>query len=459
MKTLRDVKLQPAQIIILSFLILILLGSILLSLPFATRSGKPLHYIDALFTSTSAVCVTGLVVADTGTTFSLFGQIIILLMIQAGGLGVMTVMSFVFLLVGKRITLSERMIIKETFNEFDLSGLVKIILKVLKVTLAAELLGAVLLATRFIPVFGVDKGIYFSLFHAISAFCNAGFDILGPIFGSYSSFTMFANDPVVVLTLSFLIVSGGLGFVVISQILSPTRIRKRAGLSRYTKLVLAITTVLILLGFVAVFSFEQGNPNTLGNMSFGNKLLNGLFQAITPRTAGFATIDQGMLLPPTKLLVIIFMFIGASPAGTGGGIKTTTFAVVMLFLFASMRGKHDVTALDRRVAAETVRRALTITLLAFIVVVVACFALLGIEGQRGNLYTFENIIFEVVSAFGTVGLSTGLTPTLSLASRIILIFVMFVGRVGLMTLVVGLASRSRKDNANIRYPEERFMVG
>lgn len=459
MKTLREVKLQPAQIIILSFLILILLGSILLSLPFATRSGKPLQYIDALFTSTSAVCVTGLVVADTGTMFSLFGQIVILLMIQAGGLGVMTVMSFVFLLVGKRITLSERMIIKETFNEFDLSGLVKIILKVLKVTLAAELLGAVLLATRFIPVFGVDKGIYFSLFHAISAFCNAGFDLLGPVYKMYSSFTMFANDPVVVLTLSFLIVSGGLGFVVISQILSPTRIRKRAGLSRYTKLVLAITTVLILLGFVAVFSFEQGNPNTLGSMSFGNKLLNGLFQAITPRTAGFATIDQGMLLPPTKLLVIIFMFIGASPAGTGGGIKTTTFTVVMLFLLASIRGKHDVTALDRRVATETVHRALTITLLAFIVVVVACFALLGIEGQRGNLYTFENIIFEVVSAFGTVGLSTGLTPTLSLASRIILIFVMFVGRVGLMTLVVALASRSRKDSANIRYPEERFMVG
>ncbi len=459
MKTLRDVKLQPAQIIILSFLILILLGSILLSLPFATRSGKPLRYIDALFTSTSAVCVTGLVVTDTGTTFSLFGQIVIILMIQAGGLGVMTVMSFAFLLIGKRITLSERMIIKETFNEFDLSGLVKIILKVLKVTLAAELLGAVLLATRFIPVFGVDKGIYFSLFHAISAFCNAGYDILGPVSKAYSSFTMFANDPVVVLTLSFLIISGGLGFVVISQIMSPTRIRKREALSRYTKLVLSITTILILLGFVAIFSFEQGNPNTLGNMSFGQKLLNGLFQAITPRTAGFATIDQNFLLPVTKFVVVILMFIGASPAGTGGGIKTTTFTIVMLFLLASIRGKQDVTAMDRRVATETVRRALTITLLAFIVVLVACFALMGIEGQRGGLFTFENIIFEVVSAFGTVGLSAGLTPMLSIASRFILIFVMFVGRVGLMTLVVALAVRSRNGKDNIRYPEERFMVG
>jgi trk system potassium uptake protein TrkH len=194
-------------------------------------------------------------------------------------------------------------------------------------------------------------------------------------------------------------------------------------------------------------------------MSFGNKLVNGLFQAITPRTAGFSTIDQGMLLPPTKFIVILLMFIGASPAGTGGGIKTTTFTIVLLFLLASMRGKTDVTAMDRRVATETVRRALTITILAILLVLAASLAMLGIEGQRGGLYTFENIIFEVVSAFGTVGLSTGLTPSLSLASRVILILVMFVGRVGLMTLVVGLAVRSRKDNANIRYPEERFMVG
>ncbi len=459
MKTRFNIKLHPAQIIIIGFIILIIFGSVLLSMPFATRSGKPLHYLDALFTSTSAVCVTGLVVADTGTTFSLFGQIVIILMIQAGGLGVMTVMSFAFLLVGKRITLSERMIIKETFNEFELSGLVKIILKVLKVTLAAELLGAALLATRFIPAFGVDKGIFFSLFHAISAFCNAGFDLLGPVSAPYASFTMFANDPVVMLTLSILIISGGLGFVVISQIFSPTRIRKREALSRYTKLVITATAVLIVIGFIAVFSFEQGNPKTLGNMSFSDKLLNGLFQAITPRTAGFATIDQNMLLPSTKFIVMLLMFIGASPAGTGGGIKTTTAAVVLLFLLANMRGKQDVTALDRRIASENVRRALTITLLAIVVVAAACFALLGIEGQRGGIYTFENIIFEVVSAFGTVGLSAGLTPTLSMVSRVILIFIMFTGRVGLMTLVVGLADRSRRDNANIRYPEERFMVG
>lgn len=459
MKILRAIKLQPAQIIIIGFLVLIFIGSALLSLPIATRSGHPLTYLDALFTSTSAVCVTGLVVTDTGTTFSLFGQIIIILLIQSGGLGVMTVMSMAFLLVGKRITLSDRMAIKESFNEFDLSGLVKVILKVLKVTLAAELLGAALLATRFIPLFGWDKGLFFSFFHAVSAFCNAGFDLLGSVSTPFASFSMFAHDPVVILTLSFLIISGGLGFVVISHIASPARIRKKQGISRYARLVLAVTTVLLLLGFIAIFSFEQGNPKTLGQMSLGDKILNGFFQAVTPRTAGFATIDQGLMLPATKFIVMMLMFIGASPAGTGGGIKTTTFAIVLLFMISSMLGKRDVTAKDRRINTDTVRRALTIMLMALFLVCAASLALMGIEGQRDGLFSSENIVFEVISAFGTVGLSAGLTPLLSAASRIILIFVMFAGRVGLLTLAVALAVRSRKEEANIRYPEERYMVG
>lgn len=459
MKIFHAVRLQPAQTIIIGFLILILLGSVLLSLPFATRSGHPVPYLDALFTSTSAVCVTGLVVVDTGTVYSLFGQIVIILLIQAGGLGVMTVMSLAFLLLRKRITLSERMVIKESFNEFDLSGLVKIILKVIKVTLAAELLGAALLAIRFIPVFGLDKGIYFSLFHAISSFCNAGFDVLGSVSAPYSSLAMFSGDPLVILTIAFLIILGGLGFVVISHIVSPTRIRNRQGISRYSLLVLMMTAVLIIVGLVTVFLFEQNNPKTLGNMSFGEKVLNSFFQSVTPRTAGYATFDQGALLPATKFIVIMLMFIGASPAGTGGGIKTTTFAIVLMFLASSMRGKRDVTIKDRRIATETVKRALTITLISLLLVVAASLALMGIEGPRGGLFTSENIVYEVVSAFGTVGLTTGITPLLGSASRLILIFVMYVGRVGLLTLVVALSLRSRKDDANIRYPEERFMVG
>ncbi len=459
MKVFRAVSLQPAQIIIIGFFILILLGSVLLALPIATRSGHPVPYVDALFTSTSAVCVTGLVVADTGTVYSLFGQIVIILLIQIGGLGVMTMMSLVFLLVGKRFTLSERMVIKESFNEFDLSGMVKVILKVLKVTMVTELLGAALLAVRFIPEFGVDKGIYFSLFHAVSAFCNAGFDILGPVSAPYASLAMFADDPLVIITISLLIVFGGLGFMVISQLFSPTRIKTTQSISRHAQLVLVTTGVLIVAGMAAVFLFEQNNPKTIGNMGFGDKMLNSFFQSVTPRTAGYATFDQGALLPATKFIVIVLMLIGASPAGTGGGIKTTTFAIVLMFLWASMLGKRDVTMKDRRIATETVRRALTIMLMAVLLVGAASLAMMGIEGQRGGLFKSENIVFEVASAFGTVGLTTGITPLLSTASRLILIFMMYVGRVGLLTLVVALAMRSRKDDANIRYPEERFMVG
>ena len=459
MKFLRTVKLQPAQIIILGFLALILLGSILLSLPIATRTGQPIGYLDALFTSTSAVCVTGLVVADTGSAFSLFGQIVIILLIQAGALGVMTVMSFAFLLVRKRFGLSDRMVIKESFNEFDLSGLVKVILKVIKVTFIAELLGAALLAIRFIPLFGADKGIFFSLFHAVSSFCNAGFDLFGSVSAPYASLAMFSGDPLVILTIALLIITGGLGFVVITHILSPERIRSRQGISRYTRLVLAATAVLIIVGIVSVYLFEQNNPKTIGNMSFGEKILNSFFQSVTPRTAGYATVNQGALLPATKFIVIILMFIGASPAGTGGGIKTTTFAIVLMFLASSIRNKRDVTTNDRRIATDTVRRALTITLMALLLAAAASLALMGIEGQRGGLFTSENIVFEVVSAFGTVGLTAGITPLLSAASQLILIFVMFLGRVGLITFVVALSLRSRKDDANIRYPEERFMVG
>lgn len=459
MKIFRAVRLKPAQTIIIGFLMLILLGSALLSTPFASRSGRPVPYLDALFTSTSAVCVTGLVVVDTGTVYSIFGQIVIILLIQAGGLGVMTVMSLAFLLLRKRITLSERMVIKESFNEFDLSGLVKVILKVLKVTLVAELLGAALLSIRFIPLFGVDKGIFFSLFHAISSFCNAGFDVLGPVSKPYASLAMFSGDPLVVLTIAFLIIFGGLGFVVITHILSPERIRSKQGISRYARLVIMATVTLIIVGMVSVYLFEQNNPKTIGNMGFGEKLLNSFFQSVTPRTAGYATVDQGALLPATKFIVIILMFIGASPAGTGGGIKTTTFAIVLMFLVSSMLDKRDVTIKDRRIAAETVKRAVTIMLMALLLVAAASLALMGIEGHRGDPFTPENLVFEVVSAFGTVGLTAGVTPMLSAASHIILIIVMYVGRVGLLTLVVALAMRSRKEDANIRYPEERFMVG
>lgn len=459
-KRLHKPKLHPTQIIIAGFLMLIILGAILLSLPAATVPGKSISFLEACFTSTSAVCVTGLVVVDTGTTFTLFGQAIILILIQMGGLGFMTITSFVFILVGKRITLSERMIIKESLNEFNLSGLVKMIRKILIVTFTTELIGALLLATRFVPMFGT-KGIYYSIFHSISAFCNAGFDVLGNISGEFSSMAMFVSDPVVNIALIMLITVGGLGFVVVTNLMSAERIKRRQRLTRYSKLVLLTSAVLVGIGLITVFPLELSNPATLGsdNLDTGGKILGGIFQAITPRTAGFSTIDQGAMLPATKFITMMLMFIGASPAGTGGGIKTTTIAVVLMHALSGITGRKDVKMMDRRIAEDTLKRAITITALGIAFVFTTFFALLAIEGQRGGLFTFENIFYEAFSAFGTVGLSTGITPMLSTPSRLIIMVSMFAGRVGLMTLTFALANRTQKNNANIRYPEERFMVG
>ena len=454
----RKLKLHPAQIIVIGFFLLILMGAILLSLPFSTVPGHRVSFLDAFFTSTSAVCVTGLVVVDPGTTFTLFGQIVIMLLIQAGGLGVMTVTTIVFLLIGKRITLSERILLREAMNEFDLSGLVKMILKVIRVTLIAELLGALLLAIRFVPMFGL-KGVYYSVFHAVSAFCNAGFDVLGGEFKPFGNLIPFVSDPLVVLTISALIVTGGLGFVVVVDIFSLSRIRARRGLTRYSKLVLASTALLLVGGFIAFLTAEMGNDKTFGGLDAGGKILGGIFQTVTPRTAGFTTIDQNALLPFSKFMTIILMFIGASPAGTGGGIKTTTAAIVTLFAASGIIGRRDITLRGRRVSPGTIQRAIVITLTSFVFVMIACMILVGVEGDRGGMFTSENLIYEVVSAFGTVGLSTGITPQLAIASKIVLILVMFVGRVGLTSLVIALASRAGQNNSCIRYPEERFMVG
>lgn len=459
---LRKNKLHPTQIIIFGFLMLIIVGALLLSLPIATKQSGSMSFVDACFTSTSAVCVTGLVVADTGSTFTLFGQIVILLLIQMGGLGFMTITSFVFILVGKRITLSERMIIRESLNEFHLSGLVKMIQKILIVTFTAEFIGAALFATRLVPVYGL-KGVYFSIFHSVSAFCNAGFDVMGSVTSEYAfkSMAMFISDPVINITLMLLITFGGLGFAVVANLFDRHRIKQRKHINRYTKLVLITSAVLVGIGIITVFPLEIGNPATLGNpdLDTGGKILGGVFQAVTPRTAGFSTIDQGAMLPATKFITMLLMFIGASPAGTGGGIKTTTIAILMMFAISGITNKKDVTLMERRIARDTLKRAITITALGISFVFVTFFALLAIEGQRGGLFTFENIFFEVFSAFGTVGLSAGITPALALPSRILIMVAMFAGRVGLMTMTFALANRKQNGNGNIRYPEERFMVG
>jgi trk system potassium uptake protein TrkH len=461
MKTLLcKLKLRPEQIIVAGFVLLILLGALLLRLPVSVQAGKHVSFLNALFTSTSAVCVTGLVTVDTSTTYTLFGQIVIIALIQMGGLGVMTVMSTVFIILGKRITLSERILIQNQLGEDNISGMVRLILRVLRVTAIAEGTGAALLMTRFVPMYGL-KGVYYSVFHAVSAFCNAGFDVFGKVKGPFSSLTGFANDPVVVGTVMLLVISGGLGFVVVADIFSPVRIRKRQKLTRYSRFVIILTAILILGGAGLFFLFELPNPDTLGSkdLTAAGKILGGFFQSVTPRTAGFNTISQNAMTPAGKLVTMVLMFIGASPSGTGGGIKTTTFAILLLFVFSTIAGRKEPRVFDRRLAADTIRRAVAITVLSLLLVGFAFLIVVGIEGKRGGLFTFENIFFEVLSAFGTVGLTSGLTPQLSAASRMVIIFVMFAGRGGFMTMVVALSRRNHKEAAIVRYPEARFMVG
>jgi trk system potassium uptake protein TrkH len=449
-------KLKPVQVIALGFIGMILIGGILLTMPIATKNGQSIGFLNALFTSTSAVCVTGLVVVDTGTTFSIFGQVVILILIQAGGLGFMTITTLIFLLVGKKISLKERMIIRDSLNENDLSGMVKMIQRILMVTFIAEFIGASLLATRFIPIYGILKGIYFSVFHAVSAFCNAGFDLIG----GFRSFTMFANDPAINITIMALIILGGIGFVVILDVARKIKSTKRTRLSLHTKIVLLMTASLIIIGALLFFLLESGNPNTIGSseLTTGGKVLASFFQSVTPRTAGFNTIDQNSMGIAAKFLTMIFMFIGASPASAGGGIKTTTAATIMFLVYSIIRGKKDVNIMGKRIDRNVILRAIAILVLSIAVVFIMTFILFITETQ-GNGFNFESIMFEVFSAFGTVGLSSGITPMLSVIGKVIIIITMYGGRIGLLTLMLAVTSRLYREDSKLKFPEDRFMVG
>ena len=453
MKLSTRFRIKPGQTIVLGFLGMIFLGGLLLSLPIATVSRQPLPFVDALFTSFSAVCVTGLTVVETGTTYSLFGQIVILCLIQMGGLGFMSVATLIYMVMGKRIRLKERMALQESLNQFELSGVVRTTRSILFITMFVELAGATLLSTRFIPIYGIQKGIYYSIFHSISAFCNAGFDVLG----KGNSFVQFVGDPVIVITLCLLIVIGGIGFFVILDIVHMIR-NGNARLSTHSKMAILTTIILIVSGFVFFTIVEWNNPGTLGKkgMTVGDKLLAGLFQSITPRTAGYSTIDQAALTAPSKMITIILMFIGASPAGTGGGIKTTTFIVVLIMLFSTMNGKESVTAFKKRIDKQTVSRATAIVMLSAIFVVLITVIMYFFESDRDIT---GKLLFESVSAFGTVGLSQNLTPLLSVGSKIALMAAMFAGRVGLLTVTLSIAKQLAKQNNKVRYPEDKIIVG
>ena len=438
------------SILALGFLAVILLGTVLLALPAASRSGKGIGLFDSLFTATSAVCVTGLVAVDTGTTFSVFGQIVLLILIQVGGLGFMVFATMIMVALGRKISIRGRMLIRESMNGASLSDLGRLTWLYLLLALAIETVGTVLLSIRLIPLLGWKHGIWMALFHSVSAFCNAGFDL----FGNYASLTAFSGDPLVLLTVAVLIILGGLGFAVILETL-----RNRQGfrsLTLHTRIVLLTTLGLVLTGTVFYWLAERSNAETLAGFGEGEKILNAFFQSVTMRTAGFNSFDLSRFRDGSKLFSSVLMMIGASPASTGGGIKTTTFAALVLLMLSVVRGENEVNVARRRLSADIARRALAVAVLFLTTLVTGTLIISFIENGR---FPLADILFEASSAMGTVGVSAIGTSNLHPASRAVLLPMMFLGRVGPLTLAFAVAKRQGRIKTLSKHPEERIMIG
>ena len=438
------------SILALGFLAVILLGTVLLALPAASRSGKGIGLFDSLFTATSAVCVTGLVAVDTGTTFSVFGQIVLLVLIQVGGLGFMVFATMIMVALGRKISIRGRMLIRESMNGASLSDLGRLTWLYLLLSIAIETVGTVFLSIRLVPLLGWKHGIWMALFHSVSAFCNAGFDL----FGNYASLTAFSGDPLVLLTVAVLIILGGLGFAVILETL-----RNRQGfrsLTLHTRIVLLTTLGLVLTGTVFYWLAERSNAETLAGFGEGEKILNAFFQSVTMRTAGFNSFDLSRFRDGSKLFSSVLMMIGASPASTGGGIKTTTFAALVLLMLSVVRGENEVNVARRRLSTDIARRALAVAVLFLTTLVTGTLIISFIENGR---FPLADILFEASSAMGTVGVSAIGTPNLHPASRAVLLPMMFLGRVGPLTLAFAVAKRQGRIKTLSKYPEERIMIG
>lgn len=445
----RKTRYTPVQILALGFATVIFIGAILLSLPISSQSGKATPFIDCIFTSTSAVCVTGLVIVDTGTYWSYFGKTVIMSLIEIGGLGFMSVTTLVFLLLGKRITLKERLVMQEAMNSNSLQGIVKMAKYVLIFTFSVEITGAVLFSTQFIPKFGIAKGIYYSVFHAISAFCNAGFDLMG----NFNSLTAYADNTVIILTVSALIVIGGLGFYVWVEIYNCKSLKR---LSLHSKVVIYMTLVLIVGGAIFMYLFEMNNPSTMQGMSIKGKFLSSVFASITPRTAGFNSISTVDMSPAGRFLTIILMFIGGSPGSTAGGIKTATLVVLIMTVVSVARGREDTEIFKRRINKHLVYRAFVIVVISLTLVIAVTMAL-SITEQRS--IPVEYLLYEATSAFATVGLSLGVTSELSFVGKIIIALTMYAGRVGPLTILLALHKSRRGKTGNIKYPEGKILIG
>ena len=451
MAQLQRRRLNPASKIILSFLAVIAVGTILLSLPISSNSGQWTSIFDSLFTSTSAVCVTGLIVKDTAVHFSLFGQIVILCLIQIGGIGFITITSLMFLIIGKRIKYSSRLTLQESLSKDNNQGIIKHLKHVLLLVFTTELLGFIFLAPSFVELFGVTDGLYKSLFISVSAFCNAGFDILGVSGGEFASVAPYADNSLILIPIMFLIIVGGLGYLVIFDVLGNL---KRKSMSLHSKIVLWVTGVLIIGGAVLYMVLEWNNPETLGKFGTWDKIVNAFFQSVTTRTAGFATIDQSLMRSSSILLTCILMFIGGSPASTAGGVKTTTMFVLLLMIFKRTNSKGDIVYKKKKISNAIIRKTVRVIIVAIMLIISSVFLICLIEG---NTFSVTEVFYEVISAISTVGTTMGITPNLQLASRMIIILLMFVGRVGTITLTVAFANREKVND--IEYPDSKLMVG
>lgn len=445
--------LNPGQTLALGFLALILIGATLLTLPQAAADGRSLGWLKGLFTATSAVCVTGLSLAEAGRELSLFGQATLLGLIQVGGLGFMAFATLGMVLAGRKISLHGRILLSESMNQNGLAGMVRLSLWFFGMALVVELTGAALLATRFVPRFGLGKGLWTALFTAVSAFCNAGFDL----FGQGNSLAGFQKEPFVLWVVALLIQLGGMGFAVLLEL--PRR-RGRERLSLHARLVLSVNGILLALGTTAFFLLEKDNPATLGaeGLSLWERLTGALFQSVACRTAGFASVSQKDLTELSKLTGTLLMFVGASPASTGGGVKTTTFAALLLLTFHTIRGRDRITVFRRELPAGLVRRAVALTVVALGALLAATCAVAALERNSG--IPLLDLFYETTSAMSTTGFSAAGTASLRKGSQLLLIGLMYMGRVGPLTLASALAQpRDAGAGNRMRYPEEKIMIG
>ena len=441
--------LSTTQIIMLSFLIVILLGSLLLALPVSSASGEAVPYLDALFTATTATCVTGLITLPTATTWSVFGQVIILILIQVGGLGVITIMSAVMILLHKRMGIGDRLLLQDAFNLNSLSGIVRFVKRVLLGTFLVEGVGALLYMTVFVPEFGI-KGIWISVFTSISAFCNAGIEIIAE-----DSLCAYATNPIINIVTSLLIILGGIGYIVWWDVmgLKGKKGRRFQNLSLHSKIAIAATLILIFGGGILIFLFEYNNPLTIGNLSVFDKIQVSLFQSVTTRTAGFATIPQQDLTNASSILCLLLMFIGGSPVGTAGGIKTVTFAVLVVSALATIQNKQEVSLYNRNISKQAVNKAVAVAMMSFVIMFASTLLLSAVTSAD-----VLDILFETVSATATVGLTRNLTPYLNEAGKVIIIGTMYLGRVGPISLALALNSNKKHQNI-IKNPTEDISVG